>query len=157
MSQENDIKICLLFVWGLGSGFKPVITLSVCQIAIVSKFSSFAIICIHERHLTKLPIWVQARTLNRNEPSQHNKARQSKIFLNYIALYLIEVQKVEHVITCLDCAKIIKHFANLLHFYCTILSVMNSVYFQMRKRESSGYVLNCKLSQHEKSKVFWKL
>ena len=42
---------------------------------------------------------------------------QSKIFLNYIALYLIQVRKFEYVITCLGCAKIIKHFASLLRFY----------------------------------------
>ena len=81
---------------------------------------------------------------------------QSKIFLNYIVLYLIQVQKFEHVSTCLGWAKIIKHFVRLLRFYWTILSVINSVCFQMRKRESSGYVLNCTSTQHEKSKVFWK-
>ena len=50
-----------------------------------------------------------------------NKSRvcrnNSKIFLNYIALYLIQVQKFEHVSTCLSWAKIIKHFVSFLCFY----------------------------------------
>ena len=42
---------------------------------------------------------------------------QGKIFLDYIALYLIQEQNFEHVITCLGYAKIIKHFVSLLHFH----------------------------------------
>ena len=57
--------------------------------------------------------------------------RQSNIFLNYIAVYLVQVQKIEHVRTCLGWAKIIKHFVSLLRFYWTILSVIDTVCFQM--------------------------
>ena len=37
-----------------------------------------------------------------------------------------------------------------------MLSVINSVCFQMRTRESSGYVLNCELTQLGNSSVFGK-
>ena len=42
--------------------------------------------------------------------------RQGKMFLNCIDLYLVQVQKFEHVSTCLGWAKIIKHFVSLLRF-----------------------------------------
>ena len=64
--------------------------------------------------------------------------RQNKMFLNYKA------QKFEHVSNCSGWAKNNQTFCEPLRFYWTILSVINSVCFQMQKREPIGYVLNCK-------------
>ena len=62
-------------------------------------------------------LWYYNLPGNTNKQITGMQERQSKMFLNYIALYLVQVQKFEHFSTCLGGAKIIKHFVSLLRFY----------------------------------------
>ena len=104
-----------------------------------------------------LPFGITTFLKTPKNKSQVRRNYRARCFSNYIALYLVQVHTFEHVSTCLSWAKIIKHLVSLLRFYQTILSVINSVCFQMRKENLPGYVLNCKLTQHESvlTRVKW--